>query len=94
MGKLAALFTTDDFAIKVLPPFNDFSELRFVFNLLTLKVKNDMAGLMYCKNSEFNTGDIQLCITWVEAIGILSVKTMGALLFVSAERICGDLGCE
>ena len=53
-----------------------------------------MAGPMYCENSEFNTGDIQLCKTWVEAIGILSVKTMGALLFVSAERICGDLGCE
>ena len=46
-----------------------------------------MAGPMYCENSEFNTGDIQLCITWVEAIGILSVKTMGALLFVFAERI-------
>ena len=40
---------------------------------LTLKVKNDMAGPMYCENSEFNTGDIQLCKTWVEAIGILSV---------------------
>ena len=62
--------------------------------ILTLKVKNDMAGPMYCENSEFNTGDIQLCKTWVEAIGILSVKTMGALLAVSAERICGDLGCE
>ena len=52
-----------------------------------------MAGPMYCDNPDFNTGDVQSCKTWVETIGVPSVKTLGSLLRVSAERICTDLGC-
>ena len=53
-----------------------------------------MAGLIYCDNPDFNTGDVDICKTWVEMIGVPSVKTLGALLSATAGRICTDLGCE
>merc|ERR1712183_175578 len=55
-------------------------------------VKDNIAGPAYCE-STYNVGDIATCKEWIELMGVQAISALGSLLAVSAERICGELGC-
>merc|ERR1719400_1358529 len=51
-----------------------------------------IAGPAYC-DSSYNVGDVATCKEWIELMGVQAISALGSLLAVSAERICGELGC-
>merc|ERR1711878_261749 len=55
-------------------------------------VKDNIAGPAYC-DSSYNVGDVATCKEWIELMGVQAISALGSLLAVSAERICGELGC-
>merc|ERR1712066_164924 len=56
-------------------------------------VKDNIAGPAYCESSYEVTGDVTKCKEWIELMGVQAISALGSLLAVSAERICGELGC-
>ena len=64
-------------------------------NLYCLKVAEDLRGPIFCGNPTYMPADqAEACVGFMSAIDVASVKVLGQLVKVSAERVCKENGCE
>ena len=64
-------------------------------HLSCLKVAEDLRGPIFCGNPTYMPADqAEACVGFMSAIDVASVKVLGQLVKVSAERVCKENGCE